>query len=276
MKNRSLNVSKQQDEWILTEMVSDCDRNCDLGQWPPRGLHCNVTCDGSCTSWRPRYSVVSYWIWQKSVFFFFFFFLRQIFFSRFLKNYWTGLIWNFQDIFITWWRIADTSNFLTLTYDLDLHEVICMKTRFGLQHNNYLTRDFRFWYVVAKLMAILARIISPNFSKITIWGSNRSLRKQTFWQKSLWLHYIDLSSIYLLFRKIGSTDYLKFGTCWGHMSSSIGDCIDLGLMTLTLARLFRSMYSFARTNTLLAFPQWVWITELRNLPEMFTSIDYSK
>ena len=23
---------KQQDEWILTEMVLDCDRNCDLGQ----------------------------------------------------------------------------------------------------------------------------------------------------------------------------------------------------------------------------------------------------
>ena len=51
MKNRSLNVSKQQDEWILTEMVSDCDRNCDSGEWPPRGLHCNVTCDGSCTSY---------------------------------------------------------------------------------------------------------------------------------------------------------------------------------------------------------------------------------
>ena len=32
MKNRSLNVSKQQDDWILTEMVSDCDRNRDLGQ----------------------------------------------------------------------------------------------------------------------------------------------------------------------------------------------------------------------------------------------------
>ena len=31
MKNRSLNVSKQQHEWILTEMVLGCDRNCRLG-----------------------------------------------------------------------------------------------------------------------------------------------------------------------------------------------------------------------------------------------------